>query len=111
MARNDLAPIFEELGLPVVQGGFGKDEVVPDEFVEYHINGNDNKAADNAIYKRVDRWIISVYGRTGDMTSYYENCEKLEGALAALGIFASRSMDLFPDGDLALAQYTFALDR
>ena len=111
MARSDLTPIFEIVGLPVTQGGFSKDEVIPDEFIEYHIDGSDDKAADNAIYKRIDRWVVSVYGRTGNMTSFYEHCEELEGAFAALGIFARRSMDLFPDGDLALAQYTFTLDH
>lgn len=111
MARNDLQPILVSLGLPATMGPWGKDEVVPDNFVEYHYDGDSDKMADNINYRKIDRWAMSVYGKNTDMNTYYANCERLENALSDAGIGYNRSMDLFPGDEMVFSEFTFSIPR
>lgn len=114
MARNELASIIAAVGLPATCGPWSSYETVPSNFIEYHLDGNDDIIADNSVYRRIDRWTMNVYGSTDDaggMADFYNNCEALETAFDDAGIVASRSMDLFPDESRVYAEYTFALPR
>ena len=114
MARSDLKPVFEAVGLPVTFGPWTRGEVVPSNFIEYHLDGNADKHADDKIYRRVDKWSVNLYGstvETSGMVEFYQYCEALETAFDDAGIVASRSMDLFPDEGRVYAEYTFALPR
>lgn len=92
-------------------GPWGKDEIMPARFVEYHIDGSNDKLADNVNYRKVDRWTMNVYGKNTDMTAFYTDCEKLETALTNNGIAYSRSMDLFPGDEMVFAEFTFSIPR
>ena len=113
MSRRDLQPIFQALGLPVVQGGFADDETPPADFnfIEYHVDGDDNFHADNKTYHRVDQWRVSIYGLITDMATFYANCEALEAQFDARKIVAGRSPDIFADDDVVYAAYSFDLTR
>lgn len=111
--RGDLQPIFRALALPVVMGEWADDEKPPADFnfIEYHMEGDNNFKADNRAYRRVDVWRVSVYGLVSDMATFYANCEKLEGELDARGIVASRSADIFAEDGIVYAYFTFSLPR
>lgn len=111
MARSDLHPIFEAVGLPVVMGHWAPDEKPVWPFIEYHIDGDNDVIADNKNYKKFDAWSVNVYSKTTDMAGYYEHCEALEEALSDSDIVYDRSMDIFTGEDTVYAEFTFTLPR
>lgn len=109
-SKDILEEIFDEVGLPVVIGSWGENEVAKFPFLEYHIDETDNLHADGRIYQKIDVWQISVYGKLADMKAYEDTVEATEKAMD------DRSLDYYATGniffdDCVYCEFSFSLLR
>lgn len=111
MSYESLEPILNAMSLPTITGEWGADEVPVWPFLEYHLTGDGDFAADGKSYYKRDSWNVSIYNKSEDMFTFWNLCEALEAELDSEEIQYTRSPDIFPGDGIVYADYSFYLAR
>lgn len=111
MARADVAAICaavkQSTGVPYVYRQWPKGSEPEWPCIEYHLDGDANFNADEQVYRRIDRWALSLYSETkADALE-----EAIEDELDARRVVWTKSEISIESQGLIQVEYDFSLLR